>query len=159
MTTDKWNIRFLRLAKFITDEGWSKDPSTKCSAVIVRPDKTIASIGFNGFPAGCDDDPKLYANRELKYERVVHAEVNAILHAREPLTGYTIYTYPQGYGPSCARCTATIIQAGIHTVVHFKDTSEFAERWRKVSEIGLQMYKEAGVNVLAYDINTLCQIC
>jgi deoxycytidylate deaminase len=38
-------------------EGWSKDPSTKVGAVIVRPDLTVASIGYNGFPRGMSDDP------------------------------------------------------------------------------------------------------
>lgn len=141
-----WDARFLDLAKLVA--SWSKDPSTQCGAVIVRPDRTVASVGFNGFAKGCDDDPALYANRELKYERVVHAEVNAILLARELLEGYTIYTYPPGYGPSCARCSSHIIQAGIKRVVHLRDTSEFAMRWKDSAEIGLKMYEEAGVEVV-----------
>lgn len=141
----KWDLRFLDVAEMVA--SWSKDPSTKCGAVIVRPDMTIASVGYNGFPRGCADDETIYKNRELKYERVIHAEVNAILNAREVLTGYTIYTYPKGYGPSCARCTTNIIQSGIKRVVHLKDTSEFAERWKVSAEIGLDMYREAGVEV------------
>lgn len=37
---DKWDQRFLELAKVVST--WSKDPSTKTGAVIVRPDKTEA---------------------------------------------------------------------------------------------------------------------
>jgi len=141
-----WDRFFIGMAEYVATA--SKDPSTKCGAVIVRPDKSVASVGFNGFAKGCDDDPALYANRELKYERVVHAEVNAILLAREPLAGYTIYTYPPGYGPSCARCSSHIIQAGIIRVVHIQDKSEFALRWKPSAEIGLKMYEEAGVEVV-----------
>lgn len=47
---EKWDARFLDLAVFIGD--WSKDPSTKVGAVLVRPDRTIAGLGFNGFPRG-----------------------------------------------------------------------------------------------------------
>lgn len=131
----------------------SKDPSTQCGAVIVRPDKTVASMGFNGFPRGTDDDPEIYADRDLKYSRVVHAEVNAVLHCRDPfpLKGYTIYTYPGSISGSCDRCTTVIIQAGITRLVHTPpdDTSSaFAERWRVPCERALQMYKEAGVDVV-----------
>lgn len=146
--TTKWDLRFLAMAELVA--SWSKDPSTKCGAVIVRPDRTIVSTGFNGFPKGCSDDPDVYENRELKYARVVHAEVNAILHAREPLHGYTMYTYPPGWGPSCDRCTSCIIQSGITRVVHFRDDSDFAARWKEPAERGLAMYKEAGVTIEPY---------
>ena len=43
-----WDQRFIALADHIGQ--WSKDPSTQQGAVIVRPDKTIAATGFNGFP-------------------------------------------------------------------------------------------------------------
>lgn len=146
----KWDFRFLDMAKLVST--WSRDPSTKCGAVIVRPDKTVASVGFNGFPKGCDDDPAIYADREQKYSRVVHAEQNALLHAGESVKGYTMYTYPPGFGPSCDRCSAHIIQAGISRVIYFKDESDFASRWRQPAEAGLKMYGEASVSVLHYDI-------
>ena len=148
---EKWDLRMLALAKHIAQ--WSKDTSTKVGAVIVRPDRTIASVGYNGFPRGCDDDPAVYANRELKYERVVHAEMNAILSAAEPVIGNTIYIWPAGLSPSCARCTAHIIQAGITRAVYLVSVGgEFTERWRKSAEIANQMYKEAGVLVVKYDL-------
>lgn len=146
--TISWDVRFLGLAKLVST--WSKDPSTQCGAVIVRPDKTIASVGFNGFPKGCSDSDELYADRNLKYQRVVHAEVNACLHTRESLEGYTIYTYPACWGPSCANCSAVIIQSGIKRVVHYRDTSEFMDRWKDSCEIGLEMYREAGIEVVSY---------
>ena len=85
----------------------------------------------------------------MKYARVVHAELNAILHAREPLTGYTMYTWPPGFGPSCDRCSAHIIQSGITRVVHKLDESDFASRWKEAVERGLTMYREAGVEIVA----------
>lgn len=141
-----WDIRFIKLAKEIS--SWSKDPSTKCGAVIVRPDKSIASVGFNGFPKGTSDDSELYDDRELKYERVVHAEMNAIIQASEGLYGYTIYTWPPGISGSCARCTAHIIQAGIKKLVHvYDDSSGFAGRWGESAKIAKQLYEEAQVEV------------
>lgn len=147
--TRKWDLRFLDLAQLVST--WSKDPSTKCGAVIVRPDRTVASVGFNGFPRGCDDDPALYADRDLKLSRVVHAEQNALLHAGESVKGYTLYSWPPGFGPSCDRCTAHIIQAGITRVVYKRVEDEgFSSRWKEAVERGLDMYDEAEVDVTSY---------
>jgi len=78
---DKWDSRFLSMAEHIA--SYSKDPSTQTGAVITRHDKTIAATGYNGFPAKLSDDEKLYADREVKYERIIHCEMNAVLQARE----------------------------------------------------------------------------
>jgi dCMP deaminase len=87
-----WRTRYLDLAAVVA--SWSRDPSTKVGAVIVRPDKTIASVGYNGFPRQMRDTPERYADREEKYSRIIHAEVNALLHARESVTGYDMYVWP-----------------------------------------------------------------
>ena len=108
----KWDLRYLYLAQFVS--GWSKDPSTKVGSVIVRPDMSIAGIGFNGFPRGMEDSAERYADRDEKYARALHAEENAILNARERLEGYTIYNYPLA---PCTHCAVQIIQAGIKRVV------------------------------------------
>jgi dCMP deaminase len=149
-----WDSRFMEMAALVA--SFSKDPSTKCGAVIVRPDKTIASMGFNGFPRGCDDDPEIYADRELKYSRVVHAEVNAVLHCRDPfpLDGYTMYTYPGNMSPTCDRCATVVIQSGIRHIVHqFVDGSTFAERWKVPCENALRMYEEAGVYIQRFGLD------
>lgn len=142
----KWDRRFLEMAAFVS--RWSKDPSTQCGAVIVRPDNTIASLGFNGFPRGLRDDPHLYEDRSLKYPRVIHAELNAILSAREPVRGYTLYTFPAGLAPTCDRCAVHVIQAGIGRVVHFKEDTPMSRRWNP--ELSLALYKEAGIPVASY---------
>lgn len=144
-----WDKYFLGLAEYISTA--SKDPSTKCGAVIVRPDKSIASTGFNGFPKGCSDADELYENREEKYQRVIHAEQNALLLASEKLEGYTIYTYPPGRSGSCDRCAAHIIQSGIKKIVHYlpPEGKEFGQgRWVEAENRALELYKEAGVEVV-----------
>lgn len=120
---EKWDRRFLRLAQEVA--GWSKDESSKCGAVIVRPDLTVVSLGFNGFPRGMDDRPELYADREVKYSRVIHAELNAILTARETVKGCTLYTN----APCCPRCCVHCLQAGIARFVFAEATPEQFKRW------------------------------
>ena len=107
-----WDDRFLQLAKLVS--LWSKDPSTKVGAVIARPDKTVASVGYNGFPRGIPDHPEWYNDRELKYKIVRHAETNAISFAKEDLSGCTLYVYPL---PPCSSCAGAIIQHNIKRVV------------------------------------------
>lgn len=108
---DKWDKRFLELSKHVAT--WSKDPSTKTGAVIVDQQNRIVSIGFNGFPRGADDGADLYANREYKYDHIIHCEMNAILFANKPVAGCTLYTWPF---LSCIRCAAVVAQAGITRV-------------------------------------------
>ncbi|WLB77042.1 deoxycytidylate deaminase [Bradyrhizobium elkanii] len=83
---ERWDRYFLKVAQAVSTA--SKDPSTKVGAVIVRPDRTMASFGYNGFPRGIADTDERLNNREVKYDLVVHGEINAILTAREPLHGY-----------------------------------------------------------------------
>ena len=112
----------------------------------MRPDLTTASRGYNGFPRGIADTPGRLNDREVKYELVVHAETNALLTAREPLHGYTLYcTFPP-----CSRCAVSIIQAGIVRVVAIKPTAEQEERWGFWRTRDL--FKEAGIDISEYPI-------
>ena len=142
----KWDKRFLKLAEHIA--SWSKDPSTKCGAVITR-DKRIISQGFNGFPEGVNDSIERLTNRELKYKMVIHSEVNAILYANCDLTDCTIYVWPM---PPCSRCACQIIQSGIKRIVTIEPTSELAVRWGEDMEVASTMYLEAGVMLDFIDV-------
>ena len=145
--TKKWDIRFLRLASEVA--SWSKDPSTQVGCVIVRPDKTVASLGFNGFPRQIPDELELLENREEKYKRIIHSEINAIIAAREPLNGYTIYTYPF---PPCGGCAGAFTQAGITRLVAVRPTEDQRARWGDSLDFAkTEILDKAGVEVLYYD--------
>lgn len=133
-----WDIRFLAMAQLVAT--WSKDPSSKVGSVITDG-KRIMSLGFNGFPAGTDDDPSIYDNRERKYRRVLHAEQNAISFAKRDLTGCTIYITH----PPCARCAAQIVQEGIRRVVCPTPTADFLARWEDDMKEAIAMFNEANV--------------
>jgi len=139
----KWQARFIKLAQEIST--WSKDAGTRVGAVIVRPDRTICSVGFNGFPRGVEDSPSAIANRDTKLLRTIHAELNAILSAKEPLTGYSLFVWP--FQP-CAQCAAAIIQAGIADVYCPFNDHLAHERWSESFRAALQMFDEAGVTTI-----------
>lgn len=107
---DRWDRRYVGLAQHVA--GWSKDPSTKVGAVLVRPNNSVASTGFNGFPPGHDDSPELYADRGYKYQHVVHAEINALNFLGSPATGFTLYTS----FPCCPNCMEAAGKAGVKRV-------------------------------------------
>jgi len=138
----KWEKRFFEMAQLVST--WSKDPSTKVGAVIVRPDNTVASVGYNGFPKGMNDHPDLYADRDVKLSRIVHAEMNAILHAKEPLQGYTLYTWPV---LTCDRCAVHVIQSGIVRVCAPKASPELSERWHEQFKKAKEYYLDSKVIV------------
>ena len=138
---------FLRLARFIANE-WSKDPSSKIGAVIVRPDNTTASMGVNGPPRGLPNDEEILYNREKKYQFILHAEENAINFKKEPLDGYTIYIYP--YHP-CTKCSSLIIQNGIRRVVIPNESTP--DRWQSNFSEAESMLLTVGVDVCKIDLN------
>jgi dCMP deaminase len=113
MKPTKWDLRFLQMAELVST--WSKDPSTKTGAAIAAPDNSVLSVGFNGFPQGMPDDMSLYEDRDEKYSRIVHCEVNALLHVHGAVPiGSTLYTYPF---ISCDRCVVQMLQAGLRRFV------------------------------------------
>lgn len=142
MIDSKWCHRFLSLADHVAT--WSKDPSTQVGAVIVDPtDKTVVSFGYNGFPRGVKDSEERYANRERKYELVVHAEVNAILSAKGNTKDKWLFINV----PSCCNeCMKIVIQSGINTIILPKFVKgEFAERWANQNVPSEMMRLEAGI--------------
>lgn len=143
----KWDRRMLQLAE--TASTWSKDPSTKIGCVIVRPDKTVVSLGYNGFPRGMSDATEYYADRETKLSRVVHAEANAILNAGRngvSVEGCTLYStlFP------CSSCALLIIQAGIKRVVAKLNNEGVEGRWKESFDKTKNFFSEVGIEGLLY---------
>jgi len=125
----------------------SKDPNTQVGACIVSPDNKILSMGYNGFPCGCEDDdfPWSREGEELdtKYPYVTHGELNAILNYRGgSLEGTKLYVslFP------CNECAKAIIQAGIRTVVFDSDKYEGTPANRAARK----MFDAAGVVYVPY---------
>lgn len=149
MNLDKWDWRFLRLAAEVSK--WSKDPSTKVGSIIVDDQKHVLSLGFNGFPRGISDDFRL-DDRAVKYEMVIHGEVNALLHAKGDVKGSTVYLWPF---ISCSRCASLLIQAGVKRIVAPQATDEQLERWKDAFQLSHDLFYEAGVEVTMVGRNAL----
>ena len=115
-----WDEYFMGMA--VLSSLRSKDPSTKVGAVIVNDEKKVVSIGYNGMPRHIEDEELTWNKGEgldSKYLYVCHAELNAILNARNgsSLANCTVYVtlFP------CNECTNALIQVGIKEVVYLDD--------------------------------------
>ncbi|NDG28619.1 CMP deaminase [bacterium] len=143
MSLQKWDVRFLELARFVSN--WSLDPSTKVGAVISDKHNRVVSIGYNGFPKGIKDDERLN-DRETKYKIIVHGEINAITFANRNLEDCTLYTYP--FEP-CPRCAGIIIQSGIKRIVA---PINKIDRWENDFKLSRQLFNEANIEIDYYEI-------
>ena len=115
-----WDEYFMGIA--LLSSYRSKDPSTQVGACIVDDNNKIMSVGYNGFPHGCNDDEFPWDRSgdefDTKYPYVCHAELNAILNSGgSSLEGCKIYValFP------CNECAKAIIQSGIKEVVYLSD--------------------------------------
>ena len=141
--TYKWDKRYLALAEHIST--WSKDPSKKIGAVAVGDKGQVLDQGYNGFPRGIDDQESMYENKVIKYQHVVHAEMNCIYNATyngTSLDGATLYIHGL---PVCSECAKGIIQVGIKRVVTEEILTSTPERWVESTQLTKKMFDEAGV--------------
>jgi dCMP deaminase len=145
-----WDEYYIGMAEYVSRK--SKDPSTKVGAVIVRPDNTVCSTGYNGFPRGIEDTGKRLNDRDVKMALVIHAEMNAILTAPEPVKGYTLYMWP--YMP-CGECAKHVVQAGIKRVGYsamsiedYRDMALRHDRWN--CSLTCKIFNEAGVDYKSF---------
>ena len=140
-----WDEYFMGIAHLSAMR--SKDPNTQVGACIVSQENKILSMGYNGFPNGCDDDAFPW-NRDgdledSKYAYVTHSELNAILNYRGGnLEGTKIYVtlFP------CNECAKAIIQAGIKELVYADDKYDKTP----ANVASKRMFRAAGVKTIPY---------
>lgn len=150
-----WDERFIGLAAFIAQ--WSKDESTKVGCVLVQPEtRIVIGLGFNGFARRVEEHSPARWTRPTKYLYSEHAERNAIFNAARlghPTEGCWAYLNWNPQTGICSDCARALIQAGVACVVGPSTSPQ--ERpdirddggWRISCETGLDMLKEAGVEV------------
>lgn len=140
-----WDLRFLAVAGQVA--SWSKDPQAQVGALLVSPDRRAMSWGFNGFPVGFSDDDRLW--RDDKNDRMVHAELNAILNARRDLAGWTLYVtkFP------CHNCALAVVQAGLVRVVT-RPQGGATSKWAASHAMSRDILTEGGVALVVIPNNT-----
>jgi deoxycytidylate deaminase len=122
----------------------------------MRPDAggehTMVARGHNHFPGIRGDDlERVLADRELKYPRVVHAEVACLTFAARrgvPTEGLTM-ACPWA---ACLRCVGPILDAGIaRLVVHRQRLECPYTAWNDEIVQAHEWLASSGVELIAYD--------
>lgn len=136
-----WDEYFMGVA--LLSAKRSKDPATQVGACIVNNKNKIVGAGYNGLPAGCNDNEFPWDKQgdflQTKYPYVCHAELNAILNnIGMDLHGCRIYTalFP------CNECAKAIIQSGIIEVIYLSDKYDGSD----TSVASKRMLDTAGVS-------------
>lgn len=151
----RWDRYFLKLAIVVSMK--SKDRSTKCGCIVVGPDRSIKSTGYNGFPPGVDDNNESRHERPEKYFWTDHAEQTAVGFAAKhgtSLHGCTAYVT----GPPCADCARALARAGIKRVViplkHNFRARMNSEQWKDHVRVTSELFSELGIlyEELNYDV-------
>lgn len=107
----------------------SKANRLKVGAVITDSKNRILSTGYNGTPYKTDNTCE---KNDTTLPHVLHAELNAILFAKQPLDGATLYVT---HSP-CIHCAACIVQSGITKVI-------YETQYR--DDAGIKFLKENGI--------------
>ena len=140
--------KFFPTAKTVAD--LSKDPSTKVGAIALDEDYNILVVGYNGFPRKVVDSADLYANRDIKYQRIVHAEMNIVAQAASmgvSLKGCTVLI--TSLHP-CSICTRLLIQAGVKQII-VGELKKISPLWQMHWEASKPLLKEAQIPVYEWD--------
>ena len=140
-SNNKWHYRFLSMAEGVSE--WSKDPSRGVGCVITSSKRLVLATGFNGLPRGIEDKSERL-ERPVKYDLIVHAELNALIQcARNGVStvGATIYStfFP------CIRCTVGIIQSGAKEVVSYETPKNENPEWIQSINKSYELLNESGI--------------
>ncbi len=129
-----WNEYFIEIAKTVSIR--SKDPNTQVGAVIVDNNNHIISTGFNGMPPGYSESKSSW-EKPKKYEKVIHAEANAIAHSSQDLRNSKLYVtlFP------CKECCKLIVTSGIKEVYYNTDKYYDKESHNFLLECGIGLIK------------------
>ncbi|MHC4372154.1 MAG: deoxycytidylate deaminase [Planctomycetota bacterium] len=133
----KWTDYFMRLTEGVAAR--SKDPSTQVGAIVVGRENDILATGYNGFAPGVSESDERW-ERPGKYDRVIHAEVNAIARAARRGTALADSTLYCTHAP-CGHCARVIIAAGITRVFTYGAPDGWSDEHEKAAE----MFMESGV--------------
>ena len=119
-----WDEYALSIAETVSRK--SKDPWRKVGACILRSDHSVASVGYNGYPAGMLED---WTCREQRRSFVIHAEQNALRYIRPGEAALiAVTTLP------CNDCLRAIKSYGINQIV-YKESYDYDNSTEKLASI------------------------
>ena len=133
-----WDQLWMRMAELVALR--SPDPMVQVGSVLVSAHNKIINSGYNGFPSGMPECNIDWSDRECVRARILHSEVNCIVHAGSRFEGAKLYVTMS----PCKECVKVIAASGIKTVIYKECFRDFAEVSALANEFGLvlRQFKE-----------------
>lgn len=116
----------------------SKDPYIKVGCCLLRNDNSVASLGYNGFPAGMQEE---WSNRDERRKYVVHSEINALRYVK-PNECYLIATTLL----PCNDCLKSLASYGIKKIVYGEVYKQDPSTLELAKKFGIEL-----VNIMSVD--------
>lgn len=91
----------------------SEDPYHRVGAALIRYDKTVAAVGYNGPPSGVNIN---WSQRDARRPYVVHAEANALRYVKPGEVHFMATTMMP-----CSTCLLAAKSYGIDLIVYADD--------------------------------------
>jgi dCMP deaminase len=131
MNLMNWDQYALCLAKVASLK--SKDPYVKVGCCLLRHDNTVASLGYNGFPAGMKEE---WSNRDERRKYVNHAESNALRFVKPNecyLAAVTLLP--------CNDCLKSLASYGIKKIVYSQTYDKDSSSENLAQKFGIEIVK------------------
>lgn len=110
----------------------SKDSARRLGAILTHSDDRQSSLGYNGLATGVPDNVENWT-RPLKYELVIHAEMNALDNRSFPAQGGTLFCLLK----PCHVCLNRLINNKVSRIVWLETEVDFVnnqeEVWNKLA--------------------------
>lgn len=127
----------------------SNHPSTHNAALLINHDKVVLK-GKNVLPPGVKECRNRFEG-ENKHVYLNHAERDVIYKAASKGIATKGLTVVMPWLP-CIPCANAVISAGIkHLIIHKQMVERTAEKWQDELRNAVQIMKEAGITITAYD--------
>lgn len=126
-----WEQYALRLAHVAAMR--SEDPYVQVGAVVLRPDNSVAGIGYNGAPSGVTID---WGCRDARRPYVVHAEINALRYVKPHECSLIVVTLAP-----CSSCLTVIATYGIKRIRYLYEYVDVNVTAQMAETFGIEMTK------------------
>jgi dCMP deaminase len=129
----------------------SPDAETKVGSALVNlTTGAVLSMGFNGFARGAPDR-KLPNTRPLKYDLIIHSEINLLANCGRhgiPMDNCELYCTLS----PCISCMRTMWQCGISRI-YVKELYRDMDKIKEMKDLNIEIHHVGKFYVLEYSVH------
>lgn len=128
----------------------SKDPNRRLGAILIHSDDRQSSLGYNGLATGIPDSEKNW-ERPLKYELVIHAEMNALDNRSFPTIGGSLFCLLK----PCHTCLNRLINNKVQRIVWLNTDVDFKNNNEEIWNMLAFQFSDKGGQLIEYKLDEI----